>query len=227
MAQTPGPEAGGLVGRTSADWPRRLWALALAVLGLLALSGLAAGVLSQVVIGGDYDQEVQAKLSRPLIVPCFVAVVAGLAGAVAWWAAFLRGSARRWLPAPFVAVLAVSLGVAFAVAGPSERDLQDRWTKRLSGLRLSDTFTPRPPDPLLVTEDYRVVRQWMTAQDPEAACPALQQVLSAWFGFDVKRQGTTPCFLSAVHGTDLVTASFAPFGTPPVTTLTVDLQYAL
>src|SRR5688572_32094840 len=103
MAPTLGPAAPATLDRSGGNWPRRLCLLALAVPGVLALSGLAAGVLSQIVIGGGYDQEVQAELHRPLIVPCLVAVVAGLAGAVAWWAAFVRRRTPQWAPAPFVA----------------------------------------------------------------------------------------------------------------------------
>ena len=227
MAPKPDPATPAPFDRAGGDWSRRLCALALAVFGVLALSGLAAGVLSQVVIGAEYDQEVQAELYRPLIVPCLVAVVAGGAGAVAWWSAFVRRTTPRWVPAPFVAVMAVSLAVAFAVAGPSEAELEDRWTKRLSGLRLSDAFAPRPPDPTLAAEDYRVTRQWTTAQDPSAACPAVQQAVSAWFGVSAQREATTACFLSAIDGHDLLTVGLDPSGTPALTRLTVSLQYAL
>ena len=224
MAATPDPAAAATFDRSGGNWPRRLCVLALAVPGVLALSGLAAGVLSQIVIGGGYDQEVLAELHRPLIVPCLVAVVAGLAGAVAWWAAFVRRRTPGWAPAPFVAAMTVSLAVAFAVAGPSEAELEDRWTRRLSGLTLSDPFAPRPSD---APEDYKVTRQWTTSQNPAAACPALQQELSAWFGVNLQRDATTACFMSAVHGRDLLTASLHSLGTPALTALNVSLQYAL
>lgn len=226
MARQPDPPAGPVpVDRSGGVWSRRLYGMAVAVLGVLALSGLAAGVLSQVVIGAEYSGEVEAELFRPLIVPSLVAVLAVAAGAVTWWAAFVRKATSRWLPAPILATAAIALAVAFAMAGPSEVELEDRWTKRLSGLRLSDAFAPRPPDPSIGPEDYRVTRSWTTAQDPAVACPSLQQVLSAWFGVSVEREGTSTCFLSAVDGHDRLSVSLDSSQTPR--TLTVGLEYAL
>src|SRR5688500_10651460 len=139
MAPQPDPSAGPVpVDRSGGVWSRRLYGIAVAGLGVLALSGLAAGVLSQVVIGGEYGPEVEAELSRPLIVPSLVSVLAVAAGAVSWWAAFIRKATPRWMPAPFLATAAIALAVAFAMAGPSEVELEDRWTRRLSGLRLPD-----------------------------------------------------------------------------------------
>lgn len=159
--------------------------------------------------------------------PCLVAVAAGGAGAVAWWSAFVRRSSPSWVPATLVAVMVVFLAVAFAVTGPSEAELEDRWTKRLSGLRFTDTFAPRPPDPSGASEGYRVTRQWTTPQDPATACPAVQQAVSAWFGVGVQRDATTGCFLSAVQGRDRLTVSLDSLTTPAPTTLTVSLTYAL
>ena len=121
MTPKPGTAAPAAFDRSGGEWSRRLCALALAVLGLLALLGLAVGVLSQVVIGAEYAQEVDAELNRPLIVPCLVAVVAGGAGAVSWWSTFLRGATPAWVPALFVAAMVVSLAMAFALARPSSR----------------------------------------------------------------------------------------------------------
>lgn len=222
-----GDPSGGPVpaDRSGGVWSRRLYGSAVAVLGVLALSGLAAGVLSQVVIGAEYSREVEAELLRPLIVPSLVAVLAVAAGAVTWWAAFVRKSVPPWVPAPFLATTAIALAVAFAMAGPSEAELEERWTKRLSGLRLPDAFAPRPPDPSIGPEDYRVTRSWTTTQDPAVTCLSLQQALSAWFGVSVEGESTSTCLLSAVDGHDRLSVSLDSSRTPR--TLIVGLEYAL
>ncbi len=72
-----------------------------------------------------------------------------------------------------------------------------------------------------------MTRQWTTAEDPVAACPAVQQALSAWFGASVQREETTVCYFSAVDGHDLLTVNLNSSETPARTTLTVHLEYAL
>ena len=76
--------------RWRVDGPRVMYGIAVLGVGTLALGGLAAGILSQVVLFGEYDQHVEAQLYRPLILPCLVALVATGAGAAAWLVSFLR-----------------------------------------------------------------------------------------------------------------------------------------
>ena len=207
------------------DWPRRVYGTALLAFGGLALIGLVAGVGSQVVFFAEYDQQVEAELYRPLIVPCLVAVIAAGAGAVAWWLAFPRRSAPRWVPAPFVALILLSLGAAFTLQGPSEAELDRRWADRLRALQPPAGFASVEPA-TVVSGDYMVARQWTTAEDPAAACPSLQQAVSAWFGVSVQRHATDVCFLSAVDGNDLLRVDIhRTDATPALTLVTVSISY--
>lgn len=209
------------------EWPRSLYGMALLAFGGLALVGVIAGVGSQIVVFAEYDRHVEAELYRPLIVPCLVAVVATGAGAVAWWLAFARRSAPPWAPAPFLAVILLSLGAAFTLQGPSEAELERRWSDRLRALQLPAGFASVEPDAPVVSGDYRAARQWTTAEDPAAACPSLQQAVSAWFGVSVHQQPTDGCFLSAVDGKDLVRVDIhRTDATPAVTLVTVSMSYS-
>jgi len=97
--------------------------------------------------------------------------------------------------------------------------------KRLDGLQLPSTFASSPLD--LSTEDYEVVRQWTTAQDPAATCVSLQQTVSVWFGAAVQRSDGIGCHLYAVDGTDSLSVSLLRLDPTSVrTTLTVRLGYA-
>ncbi len=209
------------------DWLRYLSGVAVVGGGILSGLGLVIGLMTQIVFFGDYGQLVEAERHRPLIVPCLVGLVAALAGAVAWWSAFRRGSVPRRVVAPFAVVTVVALLVAARSTGPGEAELERRWTAELARLELPRSFTPRTLQAGPPSDDYEVARQWTTDLDPEAACAVLEPVLSDWFGTDVERQETSGCYLAGVRGEDLVSAAVNGPESHAPGTVVVRLAFAL
>ncbi len=204
--------------KPSVDWVRYLSGFAVLGLAVVAFFGLAGGLVSQVVLFGAYEGWVEAELYRPLILPSLVALVAAVAAGVAW-----RG--RRWSRvAVLLAVTVAALLVGAVAMGPTERELERGWSLKLSSLTLPPELTPSagPTSP----GKYEVVRQWTTAQEPQAVCGPVQQALSAWLdGAPVERADGDGCFLSATRGGDSVDVYFHPGFEPGV--LVVKLSYAL
>lgn len=205
---------------------RRSYGAGILLLGGVAGLGLATGVLSQIVLFGDQADQIEAALYRPLIVPCAIALAAAVMAGVAWWLAFLRERTSPLYVVPGLAVAAVAMIAGLALQGPSERELETRWTKQLAALRLPAGFTPlTEPDS---SGEYVVSRQWATAMAPEQACPVLEQALAAWMGTTVGPSSSSGCQLSGIDGNDTVTASFEyrPEGATGPQVLGIALSYA-
>ena len=131
---------------------------------------------------------------------------AAAAAGVAWRLAFVRERTSPLWVVPGLVVAAVAVGAGLVLQGPSERELEARWTKQLAALRLPAGFTPlAEPDS---SGAYVVSRQWATELTPEQACPALDQVLAEWTGATLRPFSGSGCHLSGIDGDDTVTASF-------------------
>jgi hypothetical protein len=188
--------------------------------------GLATGVLSQIVVFGDEAAQAEAALYRPLIIPCAIALVAAVVAGVAWWLAFVRERTSPLYVVPALVVAAVAVFAGLALQGPSERELETRWTEQLAALRLPDGFTSlAEPDS---SGDYVVSRQWATELAPEQACPLLERALAAWTDATLRPSSSSGCHLYGVDGDDAVTASFdfRPEGATGPQVLRIALFYA-
>lgn len=216
--------------RPPVDWSRYLSGFGTLVVAAAAFFGLLGGLTSQIVLFGEYEQRVEAKLYEPLILPCLVALVAAVAAAVTWRSAFVKGRAPRSRIVLYLAMALGSLLVAAVLIGPTERELEAGWTEKLERLQLPAEFTPVPVDPALRSDRYAVSRHWATERKPEQVCDVVQLALESWLGsVSVDRVGSDGCYLSAVDGNDFVSTSFASPGVdaPGPEILEVRISYAL
>lgn len=110
--------------------------------------------------------------------------------------------------------------------GPSERQLEARWTRQLAALRLPTGFTPLAgPDS---SGAYVVSRRWATELAPEQACPVLEQAQEAWVGTTLGPAASSGCHLYGIDGDATVGASFEfrPEGSTGPHIVRVALSYA-